>query len=173
MIKKVKLILVIIIFILSFICHFAYELIPNFIFSIIFPVNESIWEHMKLIATPVIIGSIFEYIYYKRKKINCNNFILSYGISIIFGIGFYLAMSANLFEGSIFIRVVSYIPLISAILSPSLLILGQIGIVDIIISIALMIVTIFVLIKYGLRIYKVGILNYSSSGLWKKMFKAL
>lgn len=92
MIKKVKLILVIIIFILSFICHFAYELIPNFIFSIIFPVNESIWEHMKLIATPVIIGSIFEYIYYKRKKINCNNFILSYGISIIFGIGFYLAI---------------------------------------------------------------------------------
>lgn len=94
-------------------------------------------------------------------------------IMVISLIGFYLAMSANLFEGSIFIRVVSYIPLISAILSPSLLILGQIGIVDIIISIALMIVTIFVLIKYGLRIYKVGILNYSSSGLWKKMFKAL
>lgn len=92
MIKKVKLILVIIIFILSFICHFAYELAPNFISSIIFPVNESIWEHMKLIATPVIIGSIFEYIYYKRKKINCNNFILSYGISIILGISFYLAI---------------------------------------------------------------------------------
>ena len=33
--------------------------------------------------------------------------------------------------------------------------------------------TIFLLIKYGLKIYKVGILNYSSKGLWKKMFKAL
>ncbi len=94
-------------------------------------------------------------------------------IMIISLIGFYLAMSANLFEGSIFIKVVSYIPLISAILSPSLLILGQIGLVDILISIGLMIVTIFLLIKYGLRIYKAGILNYSSNGLWKKMFKAL
>jgi len=36
-----------------------------------------------------------------------------------------------------------------------------------------MIVTVWLLIKYGLRIYKVGILNYSSKDLWKKMFKAL
>lgn len=94
-------------------------------------------------------------------------------IMVVSLIGFYLSMTANLFEGSIFIKIVSYIPLISAILSPSLLILGQIGLVDVLISIGLMIITIFVLIKYGLRIYKVGILNYSSSGLWKKMFKAL
>ncbi|MEG0026362.1 MAG: ABC transporter permease [Bacilli bacterium] len=94
-------------------------------------------------------------------------------IMIISLIGFYLAMSANLFEGSLFIRIVSYIPLISAVLSPSLLLLGQIGIIDVLISISLMIITIFLLIKYGLRIYKAGILNYSSSGLWKKMFKAL
>ena len=31
----------------------------------------------------------------------------------------------------------------------------------------------YVLYKYGLRIYKVGILNYSQSGLWKKMLVAL
>ena len=31
----------------------------------------------------------------------------------------------------------------------------------------------YVLIKYGLRIYKVGILNYSETDLWKKMFKAI
>lgn len=94
-------------------------------------------------------------------------------IMVISLIGFYLAMSANIFEGSIFIKIVSYIPLISAILTPSLLILGQIGLVDILISVILMIITIFLLIKYGLRIYKVGILNYSSNDLWKKMFKAL
>ena len=71
------------------------------------------------------------------------------------------------------IRIISYIPCISAILAPSLLVMSEIGIIDVIISIILAIGFIFILIKYGLRIYKVGILNYSSSKLWKKMFKAI
>ena len=87
--------------------------------------------------------------------------------------GYYLATLSTMFGGSLFIRIFSYIPLISAILSPSLLIIGQIGILDMIVAILLTIVTNYLLIKYGLKIYKVGILNYSSKGLWKKMFKAL
>ena len=87
--------------------------------------------------------------------------------------GYYLAMMAGFFKGSLLIRIFSYIPLISAILAPSLLILNQIGIIDIIISIILLILFNYILIKYGLRIYKVGILNYSSKDLWKKMFKAI
>ena len=51
--------------------------------------------------------------------------------------------------------------------------LGQIGVVEVIVSIVLMVGVIYLLIKYGLRIYKIGILNYSSKNLWKKMFKAL
>ena len=94
-------------------------------------------------------------------------------IIIISLIGYYFAMMAGVFKGSLFIRILSYVPLISSILAPSLLVLGQIGIIDIIISFVLVIVFIFILIKYGLRIYKVGILNYSSKDLWKKMFKAL
>ena len=88
-------------------------------------------------------------------------------------LGYYLAMLAGTFKGSILIRIISYIPCISAILAPSLLVMSEIGIIDVIISIILAIGFIFVLIKYGLRIYKVGILNYSSSKLWKKMFKAI
>ena len=94
-------------------------------------------------------------------------------IVIISLIGYYLAMMAGMFEGSIFIKVLSFIPFISAILAPSLLVLGQIGITEIIIAIILLIITIWALLKYGMRIYKVGILNYSSKNLWKKMFKAL
>lgn len=94
-------------------------------------------------------------------------------IVIISLIGYYLAMMAGMFEGAIFIKVLSFVPLISAILSPSLLVLGQIGIIEVIISIMITIGFIYLLIKYGLRIYKVGILNYSSSDLWKKMFKAI
>lgn len=88
--KKIKIILTLITFILSIFSHFIYEIFPNFITSILFPVNESIWEHMKLIATPILITSIFEYLYYKRKNIPNNNFLLSKGISIILGIIFYL-----------------------------------------------------------------------------------
>lgn len=94
-------------------------------------------------------------------------------IMIISLVGYYLAIMAGLFEGSTFIKIISFVPFISAILAPSLLILGQIGITEFLISIILVILTIFLLIKYGLKIYKVGILNYSSKGLWKKMFKAL
>ena len=92
---------------------------------------------------------------------------------IVLLLGFYLAMMSNMFDGSLFIRILSYVPFISAILSPSLLLSGVIGIKDIILSILLMAVVIYILVKYGLKIYKEGILNYSSSKLWKKMFKAL
>ncbi len=94
-------------------------------------------------------------------------------IMIISLVGYYLAMMAGVFEGATFIKVLSYVPFISAILCPSLLVLGQIGIIDVFVSMILIIITNYLLIKYGLRIYKVGILNYSSAGLWKKMFKAL
>ena len=88
-------------------------------------------------------------------------------------LGYYLAIMSGVFNGALFIRILSYVPLISSILAPSLLVLGQIGIIDVIISIIIVIITNIVFIKYGLRIYKVGILNYSAKGLWKKMFKAM
>ena len=88
-------------------------------------------------------------------------------------IGYYLGIMAGTFKGAVFIKILGYVPFISSILSPSLLVMGDFTIIDMLISIALTIVTIFLLIRYGLRIYKVGILNYSSNGLWKKMFKAL
>lgn len=94
-------------------------------------------------------------------------------IIIISLIGYYLAIMAALFNGSIFIRIMSYIPFISSLLSPALLVMGQISIIDVLISISVMILTIFLLIKYGLKVYKVGILNYSSNKLWRKMFKAI
>ncbi len=94
-------------------------------------------------------------------------------IMIISLVGYYLAILANVFGGSIFIKILGFIPFISAILAPSLLVIGQFGILEVVVAILLVIVTNFLLIRYGLRIYKVGILNYSSEGLWKKMLKAL
>ena len=94
-------------------------------------------------------------------------------IVIISLVGYYLSMMASVFSGSLFIKIMSYIPFISSMLSPTLYVMGEIGLIDLIISIVFLVCTIYLLIKYGLRIYKVGILNYSQSGLWKKMFKAM
>lgn len=94
-------------------------------------------------------------------------------IIIVSLVGYYLSMMATMFDGSIIIRILSYVPFISALLAPALLVLGQIGIIDILIALVILIGTIYILFKYGLKIYKVGILNYSSNGLWKKMFKAV
>lgn len=47
--KKRIILSTICILVLSFLFHSVYKLIPNFLTSIIFPVNESIWEHGKMI----------------------------------------------------------------------------------------------------------------------------
>ncbi len=94
-------------------------------------------------------------------------------IFVVSLVGFYLAIMNSMFDGALFIRILSYVPFISAILSPSLLVTGVIGFKDILLSILLMVVVIYLLMKYGLKIYKEGILNYSSTKLWKKMLEAL
>ena len=94
-------------------------------------------------------------------------------IMIILFIGYYLAVMAGMFKGSLFITGLSFVPFISAILAPSLFMIDQIGVYHVIGSIVIMIFTNYLLIKYGLRVYKVGILNYSSDKLWSKMWKAL
>ena len=92
---------------------------------------------------------------------------------VISVIGYYLIFLSAAFPGSLFIKIVVCIPLISISLAPSLLISGEIGVGVVIIAIVLLALLDYLLIKYGLKIYKVGILNYSESNLWKKMFKAI
>lgn len=87
--------------------------------------------------------------------------------------GYYLAIMAGMFQGSILIKVLSYVPFLSCLLSPALLVIGQIGIVDVIISIIILCIFNYILIKYGLKIYKIGILNYSTDKMWSKLFRAI
>lgn len=94
-------------------------------------------------------------------------------IMVFLMIGYYLAIFASVYQGSIFIKLAAFIPFISGILAPVLYTLGEMSILDLIISIGLLAGTCALLYKYGLRIYKAGILNYSSSKLWNKIFKSL
>ena len=143
--------------------------------------NSNIGEQLKIILPLTIILMLLTFFAYSllagilaSMTTNTEDFQqLQTPIMVVLLLGYYTSMMASMFEGSLFIKILSFIPFVSAILSPSLLMLGQIGVVEVIISIVLMVGVIYLLIKYGLRVYKIGILNYSSKNLWKKMFKAL
>ena len=94
-------------------------------------------------------------------------------IMLVLLAGYYLAIMAGMFDGSILIRFLSYVPFISCLVSPSLYIIGQISMIDVIISIIILIITIALMIKYGLKVYKVGILNYSNEKIWSRFAKAI
>ena len=96
--KKIKLLGVIIITILSFISHFAYEVCPNIIFSFIFPVNESIWEHMKILFTSALIYSLIEYILLKKYNIEYNNFSFNTYFIPLMQIPLYLAIYIPIYK---------------------------------------------------------------------------
>ncbi len=71
---------------LGFLVHELYEFIPSNITSI-FPVNESLYEHIKLIYLSPIFSSIILYFYFKIfKKFKVNNILFGLINSIIFNI---------------------------------------------------------------------------------------
>lgn len=94
-------------------------------------------------------------------------------VMIFLMIGYYLAIIASVYQGSSFIKVMSMIPFISGILAPVTYTLGEIELWHMGLSIVFLIFVCYLLYKYGIRVYKAGILNYSSSKLWTKIFKSL
>ena len=63
--------------------HFLYEITgENFIIGLFFSVNESTWEHLKLLFFPALLYFTFEY--FKCGK-NQKNFIRAAALSILFG----------------------------------------------------------------------------------------
>ena len=96
--KKIKIIAVFGIFAISFASHFAYSLFPNIIFSFIFPVNESIWEHMKIIFTSTLLYGIVDYILLNKNNIKYNNFPFQLYFTAISTIPIYLVLYIPLYK---------------------------------------------------------------------------
>lgn len=94
-------------------------------------------------------------------------------LMIIMMVGYYIAIMAVLFDGSLFINILAYIPMLSVLIAPTLYLLGGMSLISLIGSTLVTCILTFVIYKYALRIYKVGILNYSSSKLWGKMLKSI
>lgn len=91
-IKTLKIIGTIIALILPFPLHFLYNLIPNFITSIFLPVNESIWEHMKILFGSIILSGIIQKIIVIVKKEKINNICFSNFIAALSSIPIFLIL---------------------------------------------------------------------------------
>lgn len=98
MLKKTRIYAIIGIFIISFISHFIFELYPNILVSIFFPVNESIWEHMKILFTSILIYSIIDKIIIDKHSLSYNNFYLQVFITAIISIPTYLIIYLPLYH---------------------------------------------------------------------------
>lgn len=94
-------------------------------------------------------------------------------LMIILMLGYYVAIMASQFDGAVFITILSFIPMLSFLIAPIVYFLGQISFLSLCISALITVIFTFLMYRYGLRIYKVGILNYSSKKLWRKMFRSL
>lgn len=95
--KKSRIIACIGTIILSFIFHFAYQILPNTIFSIFFPVNESIWEHMKMIYSSIVFYGIIDYFLNKKYNIGYKNLFMNIFICATTSIIIYLAIFLPLY----------------------------------------------------------------------------
>ena len=94
-------------------------------------------------------------------------------LMFVISLGFYLSLLAVAFEGSSFIHAMSFVPLVSFMLAPTLFMLGQISLVSVIITTILQFIFLILVYHYGIKVYRVGLLNYSGEHLWKKMIKAI
>ena len=114
--KKSRVIAVLGTFVLAFLFHFLYQIFPNFVFSIFFPVNESVWEHMKILYSSIIFYGIIDYFISKKFNIKYNNFIFNLFfcafISILIYLGLFLPFYYKIGESmflSISILFITYI----------------------------------------------------------------
>ena len=88
--KKFLTINIFIIFALNFVSHFVYDLIPVDFLAIFFPVNESIYEHQKMIFTSFLLAGFIDYFLMKKLKVEHNNFITNILVTSIVCIATFL-----------------------------------------------------------------------------------
>ena len=98
--KKIKFFDFFLIIFFSFLTHTIYMWMPNTLFSIFLPVNESVFEHMKMLYTSILIVTLFDYFAFKHWNIKNRNFLASAFISSSLSIPLFLSLnflSTNIF----------------------------------------------------------------------------
>lgn len=94
----------------------------------------------------------------------------SFGIATALLMGAYMA---SLFIQSVDIRIIlSYIPILNFFMIPGLLMSGNIGMLTVFISLTLSLLFFILVYLLSVKIYRVGVLNYSSKGVLKVIAQA-
>lgn len=77
---------------LCFLIHFVYDKFPCFFTSIVAPVNESIWEHMKILFGSIILSGVIQKIIILVKKEDDTNICISNFIGAVLSIPIFLVI---------------------------------------------------------------------------------
>lgn len=96
--KKLKIIGGILAFLFCFPLHFLYDKFPNFITSIFAPVNESIWEHMKILFGSILLSGVIQKIIVIKYKEKYNNICFSNFIGAITSIPVFLIIFLPIYQ---------------------------------------------------------------------------
>ena len=84
-IKRFQILSVIFVWITGTLLHFTHDCFPNSaVFTIISAVNESMWEHLKLVFFPMLFMTVIGYFYNK----DINNFLYAKLASILVAMSF-------------------------------------------------------------------------------------
>lgn len=86
------------IFLISFVVHNIYEIFPLKITMIFFPINESIFEHIKMIFTSYMIWIVIKSIIIRKNKIVFNNYLFLELVSLFFLISIFLIIFIPIFR---------------------------------------------------------------------------
>lgn len=100
-----------IIFLLCSLLHFGYDIFPNFVTSIFCPVNESIWEHLKMIFSASVIFSILEKLINNKSPFIIKGYLRGM-FTIIILLIFYLPVYYSLGEILIITMIILFISIL-------------------------------------------------------------
>ncbi|XMB86876.1 ABC transporter permease [Mycoplasmatota bacterium WC44] len=89
-------------------------------------------------------------------------------LMIMMLIGFYTAIFSPMFDGAVFSKIMAYIPFFSLMIAPGLFIGGDASIIEMISIIFVLIVSVFLIYRIGLPIYKQSVLDYSTENVFKR-----
>lgn len=94
--------------VLGVLFHFAYDLFNLSFLKFIFPYNESIFEHLKLIVFPSIIFMIFDIIFSKNRGGIFSSYASGIIVSCVFMITAYYTYSGIIGKNIDFVNIIIY-----------------------------------------------------------------
>jgi ABC-2 type transport system permease protein len=94
-------------------------------------------------------------------------------LMITMAIGFYIGIFSIFVPDTLFSIVIAHIPLFSLFIAPALWVSGVLSWVNIVVIVLIQMALVYVLYRYGAKIYKQAILDYSGQGVFTRLWKVI